>query len=408
MAAEKDKKVMDVASPEEAKTDIGSKPMIVGHKSMASDPMVREEEVEKTSEEASEASASPEKQDEPKLVPPSAKQKTIVPLKDQEKEETSEESKEAASTSTEEVNDKPAPKEATAEKEPTPEKDSKIAESDDESKDDDKKDEKKIDPTAEAMEREEKLRKIIDSKKYNVNIKQAHGSRKGLVWALIGLLIAGLLGLFVAIDTGNLDLGFKLPFTIFGEKDESVQQNVDSNTVPVTPNNQTVETQTALLQDSTKSFSVEYPKSWKLLDYVWEDCCEGETKTEPDWTKITQPITLNPEPEENKITVQIEAVNDGSITLEDLKANQTDDQFNFYEEQVIGDYTAYYHKLDFVGPSDAEKYLVHTYYVINGKETVTFSFRERYSNTTTDGESDFDGAAYVVDFIKLVKSIKFL
>ncbi|MCA9328719.1 hypothetical protein KC959_03035, partial [Candidatus Saccharibacteria bacterium] len=95
MAAEKDKKVMDVASPEEAKTDIGSKPMIVGHKSMASDPMVREEEVEKTSEEASEASASPEKQDEPKLVPPSAKQKTIVPLKNQEKEESSEEFKEA-------------------------------------------------------------------------------------------------------------------------------------------------------------------------------------------------------------------------------------------------------------------------------------------------------------------------
>ena len=39
------KKVNDVSAPSESKPDIGSKPMIVGHKSLASDPMVREKAV---------------------------------------------------------------------------------------------------------------------------------------------------------------------------------------------------------------------------------------------------------------------------------------------------------------------------------------------------------------------------
>ncbi|MCA9328480.1 hypothetical protein KC959_01805, partial [Candidatus Saccharibacteria bacterium] len=150
-----------------------------------------------------------------------------------------------------------------AEKEPTPEKDSKIAESD-EPKDDGKKDEKKIDPTAEAMEREEKLRKIIDSKKYNVNIKQAHGSRRGLVWALIGLLIAGLLGLFVAIDTGNLDLGFKLPFTIFGEKEKTSSvdnQSAQAQSVNEVPANN--EEQKSVSEPTEYSF--EHPSAWTFM-----------------------------------------------------------------------------------------------------------------------------------------------
>src|SRR3990167_7049363 len=46
--------------------------------------------------------------------------------------------------------------------------------------------------------------------------------------------------------------------------------------------------------DSTGTFSFEYPENWTIEPYVWEDCCEGPAKKEPDWNKESKPITLHP------------------------------------------------------------------------------------------------------------------
>jgi hypothetical protein len=207
-----EKKVMDVANSKDAKVEIGSKPMIVGHKSMASDPMVREkEEDKKVSDDANNQTTSKDSSDqataetenkpaEENVAPPSTKQKTIQPLT-VEKPET-------ATKADETSNDKSTKVEAE-QKAPDDKK------SDTEEKDGDK----KIEPEAEAMERDENIRKLVESKKYFVDIKQADGSGKKMICLLAVMIIALLLGLFLLIDTGKLDLGFKLPFSVFG-KDE--------------------------------------------------------------------------------------------------------------------------------------------------------------------------------------------
>ena len=90
-----DKKIVDIAGPTDTKVDIGSKPMIVGHKSMASDPMMREKTESKsdTPETPPEPSSSEAKNPEQEVVtskaetiePPSVKQKTIEPLTEENK-----------------------------------------------------------------------------------------------------------------------------------------------------------------------------------------------------------------------------------------------------------------------------------------------------------------------------------
>ncbi|HMT19167.1 MAG TPA: hypothetical protein PKD15_03985, partial [Candidatus Saccharibacteria bacterium] len=80
MTDSKEKKVMDVAKPGEAKADIGSKPMIIGHKSLAVDPMVKDSSAEtSTSTNAEEVANKPT---EEKILPPSQRQKTIAQIEE--------------------------------------------------------------------------------------------------------------------------------------------------------------------------------------------------------------------------------------------------------------------------------------------------------------------------------------
>lgn len=215
-----DKKIVDIAGPTDTKVDIGSKPMIVGHKSMASDPMMREKTESKsdTPETPPEPSSSEAKNPEQEVVtskaetiePPSVKQKTIEPLTEE---------------------NKPAEK---AEQPVTPKpEDSDKAEVTDKPEVSEKSDKAnaELDATALELEKEENLRKIIDSKKYHVNIKQARGESKSWVYVLIGIIFATLIALFVLIDTGKLDVGIKLPFSIFSEKENvSSQPQIEENT----------------------------------------------------------------------------------------------------------------------------------------------------------------------------------
>lgn len=261
MATEKPKKVMDVANPEDAKTEIGSKPMIVGHKAMASDPMVREKEAE-------EANSSPEvekepieqKQTETKLEPPSAKQKTIVPISEQKetvenKVDTSAEAKPAV---------------VVEDKKP------EVVDQTKESNNDDAKETAKLDPTAEAMERETALRKIIESKKYNVNIKQARGSKKGFIWIILGLAATGIIGLYALADSGKLDLGFEVPFSILGSENETSQQTTSpepkssEETEEIKQADQELSVETTIdtsrwTEFSSVGYSFKIPDGWELM-----------------------------------------------------------------------------------------------------------------------------------------------
>ncbi len=99
---DKEAKVFDVAKPGKSKPDIGSKPMIVGHKSLANDPMVKEDSGrEKPAGERPEVS-----KEDVQLTEKSTSKVKIEPLseemKPKDKEEAKEEVNEASGTETEE------------------------------------------------------------------------------------------------------------------------------------------------------------------------------------------------------------------------------------------------------------------------------------------------------------------
>lgn len=214
-----EKKIVDVTGPSEAKVDIGSKPMIVGHKSMASDPMMREKV--DTNTETPETSVGETKAPVPEITdmksdlvePPSVKQRTIEPLPDVNKSEVN----------------KPAekmPETAKSQETEAPEK----SETDEEVKSD--KATAELDETALALEKEENLRKIIESNKYHVNIKQSHGENKSWAYVVIGLIFTALIALFILVDTGKLDIGIKLPFSIFGSEQSQSNTAAPTESLP--------------------------------------------------------------------------------------------------------------------------------------------------------------------------------
>lgn len=237
MAEPKAKKFMDVAKkPEEATADIGTKPMIVGHKA-ETDPMVRDAE-----------SPAPESvATEVKLVPPSQKLKTLAPLpkatdptETAESKEVTEEKVAEKSVTTDELSKEPAKIEKPEEK---PE----------------------IDPVAAEMEKDEELRKLIASKKYFVSVKQARTSNPFvIVVMLILVVLLGLGTLFYLVDTEKLDLGFKLPFSLFNKKEaqSSNEAPVVSNPEQASPIVAEVTRDTSAYTNTAYGVGFDYPKSW--------------------------------------------------------------------------------------------------------------------------------------------------
>lgn len=159
--------------------------------------------------------------------------------------------------------------------------------------------------------------------------------------------------------------------------------------------------------DSSQSFTYAYPENWSLQKYIWSDCCEGPQKTEPDWSKQTQPITLKEQSAPLAAAITVDGF--GPNAIDRAYESRTQDQFNTYTKLKINGYDALYHVKDFVGPSSAEKYKDHEYIISNADATksVRLQFRERYSNSTINGESDFDASDLVADFELIAKSIKF-
>lgn len=172
---------------------------------------------------------------------------------------------------------------------------------------------------------------------------------------------------------------------------------------------QTKQAQTMVYgQDSTKSFSYSYPSNWSLQKYVWQDCCDGPQKTEPDWSKQPQPITLKEKSSPLDAAIRIDEFGPNAIDRE--YSSRTEDQFNTYTKLKVNSYDALHHVTDFVGPSAAEKYKDHEYIISSpdGKKSVRLQFRESYSNSTIQGENDFNASALLPDFEKIVRSVTFL
>lgn len=189
MADADDNKVMDVANPGQTKPDTGSKPMVVGHKSIMTDPTLK-----------TDSTAAPSAEEQL----PSKKKLTIQPL--------SEEEKQSEETTTE--SEKPAQAEPTAavpaEKAEETFEDTTPEDSPEEKKSDA---EEEIDEEQAKLEKEAQLQEIVKSKKYYVPIKAQ--STTAIKTFLLTFMIVCLIGVIVLaglIDAEILDLGIELPF----------------------------------------------------------------------------------------------------------------------------------------------------------------------------------------------------
>lgn len=264
-------KVFDVAKPGAAKPDIGSKPMIIGHKSMASDPMMREAEETAASEESEIKQKSASKiqiqpltdgDESESVVESSSKKKEsektaddktdttdttdagivakenaddnstadsepTIGNSDVSEEETGlvaeeeEEPEQLVEAKNQDVIEDTAPEETKVNTEPLSEQKDKAQSSVD-------KKTESIDPAAVELEREDNLKKLIESKKYRLNIKETkERSSKSTLGIFAFIVVATLIGLFVAIDMGKLDPGFTLPFSIFNSEKQVTAPNIN-------------------------------------------------------------------------------------------------------------------------------------------------------------------------------------
>ena len=271
------KKVMDVAKPEETVPDIGSKPMIVGHKSLPIDPMVKSEAQNEETETSPAVNDSKEA-----IATPSEKQKIIEPLSNEKKTAND------ASVKVDQKTEEPElPKDSKADelKQPTASEE-KINQTPDKNVNPEspeptegEKEQKKIDPVALEMEKQDEIRKIIESKQYKVTVKQARRSNRTVtIVAFILVLLVGLATLFYLVDTEKLDIGIKLPFSIFNtQKDatqtsESVTQPESSEALETQPTEATAQSESSLEKvPASTYYEITEPATWKYSRTLREE-----------------------------------------------------------------------------------------------------------------------------------------
>jgi len=173
------KKNVDVARPGKTAPDTSARPVIVTHKPMVEDPMVKKDETK----DEPKSDTSSKKVIQPLVVEtdkPAEEPKPPEPANDPEKEQA----KEAA------VVDAVAGQADLSGKK------------------------KDGEPTDEELKKQEELDKLIESKKYFVSIGQVAKRRnKRASLAVLALLVV-LTSVYLAIDVGLIDVGLELPLEV--------------------------------------------------------------------------------------------------------------------------------------------------------------------------------------------------
>ena len=254
------KKVFDVSKPGKAKPSIGAKPMIVGHKSVSIDPMMKDKSADQSADKNS-TDDSIKVTGAPKLSPTQSKVK-VEPISADMKRPTDKFRKSSmdhdgtqddgsAETKSTEAKQETAKKTSSSpqvaasaspaagtEQQSTPTAQKKpvasvpatkpVSQVQAEATADDKQrppaqpakpgEENKVDPAVLAQERAEEIRKLAESKKYRVNIREgSSGPLRSFLISFVLAVVVGFAVLYVLIDTGVIDVEVELPFTIFGE-----------------------------------------------------------------------------------------------------------------------------------------------------------------------------------------------
>ncbi len=193
-------KIMDVAKPGTSDPETGSKPMVVGHKSMASDPSIT------THKDDSAEGDTTEPDVEAKITLSPSKKLTLQPLS---KETEEKQSAEAAPDDKNTASNEPASTESISATSISTE--SELP--DEPSKKSPENIEKERIETLD--KREQSLQTFIKSGEYHVHIKESSGSNAKTY--LVTFIVVGLFGVILLAVLADLDLiqlGFDLPFNL--------------------------------------------------------------------------------------------------------------------------------------------------------------------------------------------------
>ncbi|MDQ3094253.1 MAG: hypothetical protein M3Q70_03715 [bacterium] len=194
------KKMTDVSKPDSTPANATSKPIILGHKPMVADPMVSAESKEKADSKQPMTSSA-------RSIQPISEEFTQKP---QAKEAESEAEVKDNSDEAEIIPvKKAAPRPVDTEEEVNHDREEEIT-TDDQKAEIANQEENTIEG-----ERQQRLKAIIESKKYNVHFRNPHkASAKIFVTTVLAVLVLGALAVLLLDDAGAIDLGINLPFDI--------------------------------------------------------------------------------------------------------------------------------------------------------------------------------------------------
>jgi hypothetical protein len=199
--SDSEEKIFDVARPGSSSPETGTKPMVIGHKTMASDPSILKED-------AKQYEAKPDVEDnkEPGITLSPSKKLTLHPLNAEKKSD--EDAVEESNQSTTENKS-----ESSSEKTDESSDDNELTSNPSEKSKTTNEIEKERQVVAEAQEA--KLQELIKSGKYIVDIKESHGFNfRSIITAFLFTGVILVVGLAVLIDLEIIDLGISLPFDI--------------------------------------------------------------------------------------------------------------------------------------------------------------------------------------------------
>lgn len=265
----------DVTKPGKTAPSASSRPIIVGHKPSIQDPMVNDENssVEEPKMDV--------KRTAPKVVEPlnsSAEQKQVVAESSKNVEASDVTDTESGIVQSGLDTDRDS---EVAEMVESTDKDNSTATVDavigQDAKDKSKKVDKKADELA---KREEEVQKLIDSKKYFVNVTPSTSNKRKKAWVLLLVVVLLLIGAYIAVDAQIIKNNIKLPYEFFREvKTEKAPSPVtepsavkkDVNEESSEKDNQTSSFGGEVVESIGKKFSIKVPNGWRLVNLTDSD-----------------------------------------------------------------------------------------------------------------------------------------
>jgi len=157
--------------------------------------------------------------------------------------------------------------------------------------------------------------------------------------------------------------------------------------------------------DTARVYTLAYPSDWTLT-YDPSEGAEGLAPAE-DWSYVSRGYTLaDPYAPKGSQGVSVH-IDEGDIVSSIIEGvTQNLDKFHTLQKLHINGHEVYYDKVDYIGPSGAEKYTDHYYYILNGNILVTLTFREKYYHNYP--YDNWDDGQDLATFQDIVYSVKFL